>query len=363
MIKPRQNLALQPLTTFGVVGTAARAWQLDELGLVDPLLEALAPGRSAGAAPSPRPFILGGGSNVLFARDLAEPLILVRLRGRRRVDDDGENVLLEVAAGENWDETVRFSLSQGWYGLENLSLIPGLMGGAPWQNIGAYGVEVSRLIDSVDAVHLGNGERRTFAAADCGFGYRSSFFKTPLGREWLITAVRLRLSRRPQPFTGYPDVEQEVAALATLPAIGSSAGARDRFDGPSPEQVAAAVCALRRRKLPDPAEIGNAGSFFKNPIISRERLESLRTTHPKMPFYPVADEPQAVKLSAGWLIEAAGWKGFREGDAGVSSRHALVLVNHGAATGRQILALARRIERTVFEGFGVTLEPEPVIVA
>jgi UDP-N-acetylmuramate dehydrogenase len=364
MIKPRHNLALKPLTTFGVVGTAATAWRLDDVGLVDALLEALASSRTQGAAPSPRPFILGGGSNILFARDLPEPLILVRLRGRRRIDDDGENVLLEVAAGENWDETVRFSLSQGWYGLENLSLIPGLMGGAPWQNIGAYGVEVSRFIDSVDAIHLGNGERRTFAAVDCAFGYRSSFFKTTAGRDWLITAVRLRLSRRAQPSMGYPEVEQEVAALSS--SVGASApeaAPGDRFDGPSPEQVAAAVCSLRRRKLPDPVEIGNAGSFFKNPIVSRDRLEALRTTHPKMPSYPVADDPSAVKLSAGWLIEAAGWKGFREGDAGVSSRHALVLVNHGAATGVQILALARRIERSVFEGFGVTLEAEPVIVS
>ena len=245
---------------------------------MDALLEALASSRTRDAAPSPRPFILGGGSNILFARDLQEPLILVRLRGRRRVNDDGENVLLEVAAGENWDETVRFSLSQGWYGLENLSLIPGLMGGAPWQNIGAYGVEVSRFIDSVDAIHLGNGERRTFAAADCAFGYRSSFFKTSAGRDWLITAVRLRLSRRAQPSVGYPEVAQEVAALsASLVASAPEAAARGRSDGPSPEQVAAAVCSLRRRKLPDPVEIGNAGSFFKNPIVSRDRLDALRT--------------------------------------------------------------------------------------
>jgi UDP-N-acetylmuramate dehydrogenase len=345
LMQPRRNLPLRRLTTFGVAGTAACAWTLDRLDQIDPLLETL-----AGTADAARPFVLGGGSNVLFARDLHEPLILVRLRARRLLDDDGSSVLLEVGAGEAWDEVVRYSLAQGWFGLENLSLIPGLAGGAPWQNIGAYGVEVAEVIDSVEAVDLGNGSRRRFEASDCDFGYRSSFFKTDAGRRWLITAVRFRLSRRPQPRTCYGEIRAELAAQA--------AG-----DEPTPQQVAQAVRAIRRRKLPDPQVIGNAGSFFKNPIVARETADALRTAFPLLPVYPPGSDPQRVKLSAGWLIEAAGWKGFRDGDAGVSAQHALVLVNHGQASGRQLLALARRIQQSVHEKFGVALEPEPVIVA
>ena len=208
-----------------------------------------------------------------------------------------------------------------------------------------------------------NGRRLTFSAADCNFGYRSSFFKSPPGREWLITSVRLRLSRQARPRTGYPEVEQELQRLASLQisAAATQISTEPGGPSPSPQAVAAAVRSLRRRKLPDPARVGNAGSFFKNPIIRRDQAESLRLAHPQAPLYPTGDAGLA-KLSAGWLIEATGWKGFRDGDAGVSSRHALVLVNHGHATGRQLLALARRIQQSVFERFGVALEPEPVIV-
>ena len=353
MMQPRQGLALEPLTTFGVAGTAATAWTLEHPGQIDPLLEKLAspsPGAAASAATAPLPFVLGGGSNVLFARDLSEPLVLVRLLGRRLVDDDGSRVLLEVGAGEVWDEIVRYSLAQGWFGLENLSLIPGLAGGAPWQNIGAYGMEVAEVIESVDAVELGSGRRRTFGRSDCAFAYRSSFFKTDAGRRWLITAVRFRLSRVPQARTGYGEIAAELAARGAGPE-------------PTPQQVAEAVRAIRRRKLPDPQLVGNAGSFFKNPIVAAANAEALRTTFGGLPVYPVPGDEGLAKLSAGWLIEAAGWKGFREGDAGVSAQHALVLVNHGAASGHQILALARRIQQSVHEKFGVQLEPEPVIVA
>jgi UDP-N-acetylmuramate dehydrogenase len=346
-MQPRHNLALKSLTTFGIAGTAAEAWVLDQLEQVDPLLEALAQAVQAGAATRARmPFVLGGGSNVLIARDLQEPLILVRLAGRRLLEDDGTRVVLEVGAGELWDDTVRFTLSEGWFGLENLSLIPGLVGGAPWQNIGAYGVEVAEVIHAVEAVHLGSGERRRFNAGECAFGYRSSFFKTPEGRRWLITAVQLRLSREPRLRIDYGDIRAELAAAH-----------------PSPLQVAQAVRSIRRRKLPDPAVVGNAGSFFKNPIVTLDDAESLRLAFPAAPVHPVIGDATRAKLSAGWLIEAAGWKGFRDGDAGVSSQHALVLVNHGSATGRQLLALAQRIQQSVRERFGVALEPEPVIVA
>jgi UDP-N-acetylmuramate dehydrogenase len=290
--------------------------------------------------------------------------VLVRLRGRSLLEDHGASVLLEVGAGEVWDETVRYALSRNWFGLENLSLIPGLVGGAPWQNIGAYGVEVAEVIESVAAIDLGSGERRSFDRAACAFEYRGSFFKSAAGRRWLITSVRFRLSRLPRPRTDYGEIRAELAAQAAgrVPAVdGRLAGGLDRE--PTPQQVAQAVRAIRRRKLPDPDVIGNAGSFFKNPIVTADIAESLRLSFARMPVHPVAGDPGRAKLAAGWLIEAAGWKGFRDGDAGVSDRHALVLVNHGAATGRQLLALAQRIQQSVHEKFGVRLEPEPVIVA
>lgn len=364
MMQPRHKLPLAPLTTFGVAGSAATAWTLEHLDQVDRLLDEI--GHAATAAAT-LPFVLGGGSNVLFARDLHEPLVLVRLRGRRLLDEDGTSVLLEVGAGEVWDEIVRYALSHDWFGLENLSLIPGLVGGAPWQNIGAYGVEVAEVIDSVAAVDLGSGERRDFGRGACEFDYRSSFFKSAAGRRWLITAVRLRLSREPRARTDYGEIRAELAAREALAADpGRAAGHPQSTSGlgrePSPHQVAQAVRAIRRRKLPDPLVVGNAGSFFKNPIVTADSAEALRLSFSKLPVHPVPGDPSRAKLAAGWLIEAAGWKGFRDGDAGVSDQHALVLVNHGNATGQQLLALARRIQQSVHEKFGVALEPEPVIV-
>ena len=258
---------------------------------------------------------------------------------------------------------MRWSLARGWFGLENLTLIPGLAGAAPWQNIGAYGVEVAERVVAVDAVDVGSGERRRFRVGDCAFGYRCSFFKSPAGRRWLITSVQLKLSRQPEPRTAYGEIQQELASLARRDLQPGGEAAIAEVAAPSPLQVAAAVASIRRRKLPDPTVMGNAGSFFKNPIIRLDELEPLRAAFPHMPAYPVANDASLAKLSAGWLIEAAGWKGHREGDAGVSDRHALVLVNHGEATGKQLLALARRIQQSVLERFGVALEPEPVIVS
>ena len=267
MMQPRHGLPLAPLTTFGVAGSAATAWTLEQLDQVDPMLDEIA--RAATSA-SPLPFVLGGGSNVLFARDLNEPLVLVRLRGRSLLDDHGASVLLEVGAGEVWDETVRYALSRNWFGLENLSLIPGLVGGAPWQNIGAYGVEVAEVIESVAAVDLGSGERRSFDRAACAFEYRGSFFKSDAGRRWLITSVRFRLSRLPRPRTDYGEIRAELAAQAAgrVPAVD---GRRlvDRTASRRRSRSAQAVRAIRRRKLPDPDVIGNAGSFFKNPDRDR----------------------------------------------------------------------------------------------
>jgi UDP-N-acetylmuramate dehydrogenase len=341
-------LDLAPLNTFGVAAMARQAWTVSDPESLDAALEA-----AVGAGRGRAPFVLAGGSNLLLARDIDEPLLLVRLAGRRLVDDDGRQVLVDVAAGEPWHPLVRWTLAQGLAGLENLALIPGLAGAAPWQNIGAYGVEVASRIQSVAAVEIATGRPRSFGVAECAFAYRDSFFKSPAGRGWLITSVRLRLSRAAEPQLDYGELRAEIARRAR----------GDATAVPTPLAVADAVEAIRRRKLPDPAVIGNAGSFFKNPVVVRRKAEALLGRHPALPTYPVADDPARVKLSAGWLIEQAGWRGHREGDAGVSAAHALVLVNHGRATGSQLLALARRVQDSVQERFGVTLEPEPVIVA
>ena len=362
----RRDVALGPLTTFGVPAVAHRLFVLDRPESVDRVLRAVAdlPAEHAAARAGqtgpgipPRPFVLGGGSNLLLARDLDEPVLLVRLRGRHRVADDRDTVIVEVAAGEIWHDTVRWTLENGWYGLENLVLIPGQVGAAPWQNIGAYGVDVAERIVAVDAVHLRDARRRRFGAAECGFGYRSSVFKTEPGRDWLIVSVRLQLSRRPALRTGYGEIGAELARQAA-DAPSERPGTRDREPGPL--DVARAVEAIRRRKLPDPSQIGNAGSFFKNPVVDAAEAERIAAANPGLPRHPATG--QRVKLSAGWLIEAAGWKGHRDGNAGVSAQHALVIVNHGGASGRELVALARRIQASVLDRFGVSLEPEPVIV-
>ncbi|MDO4681455.1 MAG: UDP-N-acetylmuramate dehydrogenase [Lautropia sp.] len=418
-----RQLDLKPLNTFGIAATADSVHTLDDIGSVDEVLAALRQQQDAAGQP---PLILSGGSNLLLARDLTEPVLLVRTRGRQLVDRQGDEVLIDVAAGEVWHDIVRWTLDEGYYGLENLALIPGRAGAAPWQNIGAYGVEAGDCIDSVAAIHLNTGERRRFSRADCAFAYRQSFFKTAEGRNWLIVSVRLRLSTRFEPRLAYAEL---AAALGVPPASmqqgsdgsdGRTAGHRPA--GPtarlSAQLVADTVEAIRRRKLPDPAVLGNAGSFFHNPVVSAETVERLRSQHPDMPAHPttpaVADSARrqppsspspteqastpapgaqvashtsshvaphpvgtspapvapgdlstaqtSFKLSAGWLIDQCGWKGYRDGDAGVSPHHALVLVNHGNATGQQILHLAERIQQSVFERFGVPLHPEPVII-
>src|SRR5690606_1554115 len=289
---------------------------------------------------------------------------------RRIVADDGDAAIVEAAAGENWHDFVCWTLDQGLGGLENLSLIPGTVGASPIQNVGAYGVEMRERFDSLEAADRRSGERRRLFAEDCRFGYRDSIFKHPEGAHWLVLSVRFRLSRRFEPRLDYGELRAELAAAA---AAGGAPRAAPGDDANSPAKldaraVAAAVVAIRRRKLPDPAVLGNAGSFFRNPVVEAARADALARSHPDMPRYPADDpDPQAghaprVKLSAGWLIDRCGWKGFREGDAGVHDRHALVLVNHGAASGAQLLALAERIRESVRERFGVELEPEPTIV-
>ncbi|MHB8405342.1 MAG: UDP-N-acetylmuramate dehydrogenase [Gammaproteobacteria bacterium] len=288
--------------------------------------------------------VLGEGSNVLFTRDFDGVVILINARGIEQLRDDGDSMLIRAAAGENWNGLVRWTLAQGLCGLENLSLIPGRVGAAPIQNIGAYGVELSETLETVEAYDREQGKSVRFSRAQCGFSYRQSIFKQQPDR-WVITSVELFLHRDAPLKLGYAGVREELAAM----------GVRT----PTAAEVSEAVCRLRRRKLPDPAAIGNAGSFFKNPVISNGEAEKLQAAHPGLPVF---NAPDGRKLSAAWMIEQCGWKGFRDGDAGVSEKHALVLVNHGQATGAQIWSLARRIQDSVQEKFGMRLEPEPNII-
>ncbi|MGN6790150.1 MAG: UDP-N-acetylmuramate dehydrogenase [Rhodanobacteraceae bacterium] len=289
--------------------------------------------------------LLGEGSNVLFVDDFDGAVVSMKTRGIEVLDEDAAATRLRVAAGEHWDSFVRWTLSKGHAGLENLILIPGSAGAAPMQNIGAYGVEAGEFIESVEAWDLQQRQHVVFRNAECAFGYRDSIFKRHPDR-WLITAVTLRLPREWTPRIEYSGVQDELRRMG--------------IEHPAPVHVADAVVSLRTRKLPDPAVIGNAGSFFKNPLVPTAQAEALRTEHPSLSAWQGADG--ISKLSAAWLIEACGFKGLREGDAGISNRHALVLVNHGTATGAELWALAQRVREGVRARFGVEMEPEPRII-
>ena len=289
--------------------------------------------------------VLGGGSNVLFTRDWPGAVVTPALRGISVVDEADGTALVRSAAGENWNDFVHWTLAQGFKGLENLALIPGSVGAAPIQNIGAYGTEVSEFIAGVEVFDRSSGKRVLLDRDACAFGYRDSLFKRAPAR-YVVTSVDFALPRERALRLDYAGVREE---LATTGVAAPDAGA-----------VAAAVVRLRRRKLPDPALVGNAGSFFKNPVVAAARAAALRDAHPGLPAWPGADG--RVKLSAAWLIESCDFKGLRECDAGVSSQHALVLVNHGEANGAELFALAQRVVAGVEARFGVRLEPEPVIV-
>lgn len=288
---------------------------------------------------------LGGGSNVLLTQDYPGLVVQVALRGRELLREDAHSRLIAVAAGENWHELVQWSLDQGWGGLENLALIPGTVGAAPIQNIGAYGIELAERLAWVDAWDTLIQQSCCFTVNECNLSYRHSRFKDEPGR-YLITRVVLRLPKAPDLRLEYGDIKTELANAD--------------ITQPTPQQVAAAVVAIRQRKLPDPAQLGNAGSFFQNPIVPATHAAALRQLHPKLPIYPAGDG--YCKLAAGWLIEQAGWKGQRLGAAGVYERQALVLVNHGGASGAQLWELAQAIQAAVYQRFAVQLHPEPLIL-
>ena len=297
-----------------------------------------------------RHFVLGGGSNLVLTKDLDAIVLKVEVRGLRLVAEQPDAWIVEAGAGERWHDTVAWTLAQGWPGLENLALIPGTVGASPVQNIGAYGVELKDRFHSLDAVDLVTGRSVTLDAAACRFGYRDSVFKHEgfggLAGKSVITRVRFRLPRPWQPVLGYLDLERKRAESGI-----AEPDARTIFDW---------VCAIRSAKLPDPAVIGNAGSFFKNPVVSAEQCRDIIGRDPEIVHYPMPDG--SCKLAAGWLIDACGWKGKTVGRAGVYEKQALVLVNRGDATGAQVLTLARAIQESVYGRFGIRLEPEPIIL-
>jgi len=346
-----KNVALKPLNTFGI---AARAHRLARVRSEE---EALALARH----PDWRAddvFILGGGSNIIITGDIKPLVLKVEIPGRRLLRESERGWLVEAGAGEVWHDFVTWTLAQGWPGLENMALIPGTVGAAPVQNIGAYGVELQDRFHSLDAVDLETGQTFTLDAAQCGFGYRDSVFKHTragdkgygLAGRALILRVRFWLPKPWKPVLGYLDLERKMAETG--------------ISTPDARQVYQWVCEVRRAKLPDPAVIGNAGSFFKNPTVTAEQCADIIGRDPKVVHYPMPDG--SIKLAAGWLIDACGWKGKTVGHAGVYDKQALVLVNRGDAehpcTGGEVMTLARAIQTSVYERFGIRLEPEPVVV-
>lgn len=289
--------------------------------------------------------VLAGGNNILFTRDYEGLLLTPVARGIECLEEDAASVLLRVEAGVEWDDLVARAVDEGLWGIENLSLIPGKAGAAPVQNIGAYGCEAKESIAAVRTYCPETRNTLVMDAAHCGFGYRESVFKHQLKGRAIITAVTLRLSRTPRPRLGYGDLARETEARG----------------GATLHNIREAVCAIRRSKLPDPAVAGNAGSFFKNPVVAEHVAAALRMQHPDMPLYPAA-EPGTAKLAAGWLIDRAGLKGYAEGPVGVHDRQALVLVNRGGATGAEVLAFARMVQQRVEERFGIRIDTEVNIV-
>ena len=330
-----EHVELAQYTTFGI---EAKARWFAEVTSVDGLRAALDWSRSHGV----EVFVLGGGSNMLLHGDVEALVLRIQIRGVEVRSDDGRHVEVAVGAGEVWHDFVMHTLDQGWGGLENLSLIPGSVGASPMQNIGAYGVEIRDHFAWLDAVRISDGALQRFTAEDCAFGYRDSVFKREEKGKWILVRVAFHLDRESPLRMGYGAIEQELQHLPEAE--------RTHRD------VSEAVIRIRQSKLPDPAQIGNAGSFFKNPTIPAKQAEALLATHPNMPNYP---QPSGeVKLAAGWLIEQAGWKGHNRTTHGVHDRQALVLVHFGGATGKEVWDLARDVMASVKDRFGVSLEPE-----
>jgi UDP-N-acetylmuramate dehydrogenase len=333
----RENVSLTAFNSLALPGRARR------------YLRVTAADQLAAFAGARRRFVLGGGSNLVLSGDFDGLLLHVAIPGRALAGEDAEAWYVRAGAGENWHGFVQWALAQGWPGLENLSLIPGTAGAAPIQNIGAYGLEVSERFHSLDAFDMLTGKSLRWDRAACRFGYRDSVFRQEgwhLAGRFVITGLTFRLPKNWRPVASYGDLAAELATRGIAQA--------------NPRQIADAVIALRRRKLPDPARLPNAGSFFRNPLVDAETAGRLRAAHPDLPRYPQPDG--RVKLAAAWMIERAGWKGRDLGPVGMYEKQALVLVNRGGAAGADVLALMCAVRDGVREKFGVDLEPEPVFL-
>ena len=331
MIREFHQISLRTRNSFGVDQQAAR---LVEFETPEDL-------RTLFAAGIPEKWtVLAGGNNILFTRDYDGVLLTPVARGITLLSDDGDEVRVRADAGVEWDDLVEWAVGRGLWGIENLSLIPGKAGAAPVQNIGAYGCEAKDAIRRVEMYCVETGAMLTLDAAHCGFGYRESDFKHDLKGRVIITAVEIALTHTPRPRLGYGDVEREVEARG----------------GATLRNIREAICAIRRAKLPDPAVLGNAGSFFKNPVVGAAAAERLLAEYPDMPHYPAPEG--RVKLAAGWLIDRAGMKGRRKGAVGVHERQALVLVNHGGATGGEVIAFAHEVQERVRGKFGIEIDTE-----
>ena len=331
-----KNAALEDFSTFRLPATTAELVALDDAAALPDLLDTELP-----------LLILGGGSNTLFVDDFPGRVVVNRLRGIDSEIVDHDRVLVTAAAGEDWHELVRWTLDRGLWGIENLAMIPGLVGAAPMQNIGAYGVELAHCLESVEVFDRHTGRIERLAASECDLDYRDSRFKSADRDRFVILGIRLELMMHGTPVLEYPSLLEEL----------------ERHGHAKPEDprtVAAAVMRVRKRKLPDPGHIPSVGSFFKNPVVNNPVAQDLVDNNPDLPNWP--DKPGCTKLSAAWLIDQLGWRGKSVGGAQVFDRHALVLVNSGNATGKDVLQLARDIKASVGERFGIALEPEPLLI-
>lgn len=340
MIKIEENVNLKPYNTFGI---EAQARYFCKISTEDQLEELL----SSEVYKNERHLILGGGSNILFTKDFDGLIIKVDLTGIQKQHETNETIDIEVKSGEVWHNLVLYCVQNNLGGIENLSLIPGTVGAAPIQNIGAYGIEIKEVIKKVEAIHLVTGKRKSFSNAECMFGYRESIFKHELKENYFISSVTLTATTKNHLLnTSYGAIQDTLKAMhVTEPTI---------------KTISDAVIHIRKTKLPDPAIIGNAGSFFKNPTIALSQYEQLKKTYPEIPGYPTVN--QSVKVPAGWLIEQCGWKGKRIENIGVHTQQALVLVNYGNGKGNEIFQLAKNILSSVKEKFNITLTPEVNII-
>lgn len=325
------------LTTYNTFGIQVFAEEFSRFDSVETLHDIL-------SQHTQKPLlILGGGSNILFTKDFDGLVLRNEIMGKTIVSENEDDVLVKVGAGENWHQFVVYCIENNWGGIENLSLIPGNVGASPMQNIGAYGIEIKDVFHELEAYHIPTGELKVFSHKECAFGYRESVFKRDLKGQYVIVNVTFKLKKRNHILkTSYGDIEGELKAK--------------NITSPTIRGVSNAVIAIRQSKLPDPKEIGNAGSFFKNPVVEKTVLEKIQKNYPTVPFYPIDDNH--VKLPAGWLIDTAGWKGKRLGNHGVHVKQALVLVNYSDAKGQQIYDLSTAILQDIYERFGVELERE-----